>query len=67
MDFAMLKQYLDYGIVATLFLWLFFYNVRKNEEREQAYRDIIKELSESFRCLSEDVCQIKEKIDNFMR
>jgi hypothetical protein len=62
-----IQGYAEYGIFSSLFVSLLLYTLRENEKRENMYREIIKNLSESFKCLADDVCEIKEKLDEMMK
>ncbi|KNF08569.1 hypothetical protein CLPU_6c00550 [Gottschalkia purinilytica] len=65
MEQEIIKIALSQGIWAVLFVFMLFYVLRENSNRENNYQEIIKELSEKFNIVEdvkEDVREIKKKI-----
>lgn len=50
-----LETLLSYGIFAVLFVGLFVYMIRKNDEREQRYLEIIDNYAKSVETLSQSI------------
>lgn len=48
------------GIWAVLFVSLLFYVLRENSKREAKYQDVISSLSDSFECLKDNFCELKD-------
>lgn len=53
------------GIFATLFVFLFFYQLKDSAKREKAYQETIESLTEHLQVIEtvkEDVMQLKERL-----
>lgn len=50
-----LETLLSYGIFAVLFVGLFVYMIKKNDEREQRYLEIIDNYAKSVETLSQSI------------
>lgn len=53
------------GIFATLFVFLFFYQLKDSAKREKAYQETIESLTEHLQVIEtvkEDVMQLKERV-----
>ncbi|WP_050353777.1 BhlA/UviB family holin-like peptide [Gottschalkia purinilytica] len=65
MEQQIIKIALSQGIWAVLFVFMLFYVLKENSNRENNYQEIIKELSDKFNIIEdvkEDVREIKKKI-----
>ncbi len=64
MDFwsELIKSIVSYGVFAMLFVFLFFYQLKDSEKREQSYRETIETLAESLQIVSD----VKEELDKLI-
>lgn len=66
-----IKQFIEYGIFAGLFIYLFMYSQRRNEEREKTYTMMIEDYGAKLKDNTDtlkEVCntldRIKEELKN---
>ncbi len=67
MDFwnELVSVVISNGIFATLFVFLFFYQLKDSSKREKAYQDTIENLTERLQVIEdvkEEVTELKEHI-----
>lgn len=55
MEALTLDYFVGYGIFGVLFGFLFIYTIKKNDEREQRYLEIIDNYSQSVETLSQSL------------
>lgn len=65
MDFwtEFIKNIVSYGVFAMLFVFLFFYQLKDSEKREESYRQTIESLAESLAVLNDVKLQVEELVD----
>jgi hypothetical protein len=75
---SVIKLALDYGLLPALFVWLFFYQLKSSEKREENYKKvideghvreeklqvIIHELAEKFKDIEEGIKRIERRLEN---
>ncbi len=70
MDGEVLKIAISQGLGYTLFVWLFFYTLKKQEQRdnrsekrEENYQQIVQELTSKLSLIEDIKCDVKEVKD----
>ncbi len=70
MDGEVLKMAISQGLGYALFVWLFFYTLKKQEQRdnrsekrEENYQGIVQELTSSLSSIEDIKCDVKEVKD----
>ena len=65
MDFwsEFLKSVVSYGVFAMLFVFLFFYQLKDSEKREEGYRETIEALADSLQVMNDVKEQVERLVD----
>lgn len=61
-EMDILKYFLTQGPFAALFVWLLFYVMRANKEREGRLQDLLGKFSEKYDVIIVELREMKERI-----
>ncbi|SUY47046.1 putative UviB [Clostridium putrefaciens] len=74
MDGEVLKMAVSQGLGYSLFVWLFFYTLKKQEQRDNRsekregnYQGIVQELTSSLSSIEDIKCDVKEVKDYILK
>jgi hypothetical protein len=62
MELDVAKYFLTQGPFAVLFVWLLFYVMKRNTEREGRLHDLLEKFSEKYDVVIEELRDIKSRI-----
>lgn len=63
MDTAELTNYfIAQGPFAVLFVWLFWYQVKSSEQREERYQNLLEAMTEKYDGITDELKQVKERL-----
>lgn len=57
-----LGYFLTQGPFAVLFVWLFLYQVKSSEAREQRYQQLLSAMSEKYDDILKEIHEVKERL-----
>lgn len=65
MDTVDLTNYfIAQGPFAVLFVWLFWYQVKSSEQREERYQSLLEAMTEKYDDIAEEIKEVKERLPN---
>lgn len=62
MDGELMKYFVTQGPFATLFVWLLFYVMKNNKERENRLHQLLDKFSDKYDVIIGELREMKEKI-----
>lgn len=54
--------FLTQGPFAVLFVWLFWYQVKSSEAREERYQQLLKAMTEKYDEITDELRSVKERL-----
>lgn len=62
MDNELIKYFISQGPFAVLFIWLFWYQVKSSEAREERYQSLLTAMTEKYDDIAEEIRKVKERL-----
>lgn len=62
MDNELIKYFISQGPFAVLFIWLFWYQVKSSEQREERYQSLLTAMTEKYDDIAEEIRKVKERL-----
>lgn len=56
------NYFLAQGPFAVLFVWLFWYQVKSSEAREEKYQELLQAMTEKYDDISSELRDVKERL-----
>ena len=56
------QYFLTQGPFAVLFVWLFWYQVKSSEQREEKYQKLLQAMTEKYDDIAMEIRKVKERL-----